>query len=442
MKSFLKTFFKIYLFTWIFCFIFFCVIAYINNVKIDRLFSSFATIISTKRGLFFLHGLFIFFIIITLIFKYIRKTYQQKGSKKAFYNFSLKVVLPILILIYVVKFLINYNNSENFDYQWNYAIENNTAISKQRFLKDDKIRGMNVYNIGRRKNDSLLLQEIVKNNIEWVAVIPYFYQENENSKKINAPKTIGLWSKRDSLLIAGITKLQKKGLFTMIKPHLWMSSGWRSNISFEDKNDWNVWFTNYRKAILHYATMADKTNAKLFCIGTELRSSLEQKPNAWLQLIKEIKNIYKGKLTYAANWDETFEFKEFWEELDYIGVQAYYPLTKNKNPSLEDIKEGWKPYIKQLKEISSQLQKPILFTEVGYRSDVYATAKPWAWGSTFERLYKKKSDKTQLLAYKAMYQSLWNEPWFVGTFPWEWNSGDFPIYKKPAQNEIAIWYAK
>ena len=79
---------------------------------------------------------------------------------------------------------------------------------------------------------------------------------------------------------------------------------------------------------------------------------------------------------------------------------------------------------------------------MGYRPDVYATSKPWAWGSFFERLYKKKSDKTQLLAYQAMYEKLWNEPWFAGTFPWEWNSDDFPIYEKPSQNMIAIWYAK
>jgi hypothetical protein len=221
-----------------------------------------------------------------------------------------------------------------------------------------------------------------------------------------------------------------------------MNSGWRSNINFENKSDWDSWFDDYRKISIHYALLAQKANVDLFCIGTELQSSLKAKPNKWLSLIKEIKSIYKGKITYAANWDDDFEFTEFWNELNYIGIQAYYPLTKNKNPSLEEIKKGWNIHIEKLKSISNKLDKKIIFTEIGYRSDVSATIEPWAWGSFFERLYTKKSDKTQLLAYQALYQKTWNEEWLAGTFPWEWNSSDFPIYRKPSENMIAIWYAK
>ena len=58
-----------------------------------------------------------------------------------------------------------------------------------------------------------------------------------------------------------------------------------------------------------------------------------------------------------------------------------------------------------------------------------------------ERFYTKKSDKTQFLAYQALFEKVWNEPWFAGVFPWEWDSSDFPIYEKPAQNMITVWYA-
>jgi hypothetical protein len=194
--------------------------------------------------------------------------------------------------------------------------------------------------------------------------------------------------------------------------------------------------------MIHYAYLAEKTKAELLCIGTELRSALKQQPNKWMQLLKEIKTIYKGKITYAANWDDSLDFPAFWTALDYIGIQAYFPLTENKNPSLDDIKKGWVPHIKKLKTISEKYNKPILFTEIGYRDDLSATVKPWEWEGFFKRLYKKKSDKTQQLAYQALFEELWHKPWFSGVFPWEWTSSDFPIYKKPAQNTITIWYNK
>jgi len=102
---------------------------------------------------------------------------------------------------------------------------------------------------------------------------------------------------------------------------------WRSNINFDHEKDWDNWFESYRKTILHFALMAEKTKAELFCIGTELRSSVKQQPEKWKELIKEIKTIYAGKLTYAANWDCNFDTIDFWNELDYIGIQGYFPIN-------------------------------------------------------------------------------------------------------------------
>lgn len=442
MKRFLKPLLFTYLFTWLFVCAFYFISAFSNTISFSKIVDSFVNFTCSKTGLIFIHSLFIFFLIIVIISKYFLNVYKEKGLKKCLSQIILRLILPVFVLVYGIKFIIDYNNKEDFEYEWNSSVENTSKTSNNRFLKDEKIRGMNVYQIGRRRNRKNTIDELIKNNIEWVSVLPYFYQETESSKKINTPNTVGVWSKRDSTLIKGINDLHKKQIFVMLKPHLWMNSGWRSNINFENKNDWNSWFADYRKIMIHYAKLAQKTNVDLFCIGTELRSSLNKAPNKWLALISEIKTIYNGKLTYASNWDDDLNFIEFWQKMDYIGIQAYYPLTKNKNPSLDEIKKGWDKHLIKLKLISEKFNKKILFTEMGYRADASATIQPWAWGSFFERLYLKKSDKTQLLAYQALFEKTWNEPWFAGTFPWEWNSSDFPIYKKPSQNMIAIWYAK
>ena len=442
MKKSVTQILKTYLFTWVFGFLFFGYFFFSSSSDFSELISSFFNFTASKSGILSIHVLFIIFFILFLILKYFISTYKKRGFKIALKKLILRLVLPVSVAVFVLKFILYQNNNEGFKYEWNYTSENKTNTSKKRFLTDSKIRGMSVYRIGRNRKVKLNLSELIKTNIEWVAVIPYFYQETENSTEINTPKEIGIWSKRDSSLIKGIQNSHKKGLFVMLKPHLWMSSGWRSNINFKNKTDWDTWFSSYRKNIIHYAKMAQESSVKLYCIGTELRSSLQQQPKEWLKLIKEIKAIYKGKLTYAANWDDSHDFTDFWNEMDYIGIQAYFPLTENSNPNLKEIEKGWDKHVIALKTLSEKYNKQVLFTEIGYRNDFSATQKPWEWGNPLQGFTKKKSDRTQQLAYEALFQKVWKEEWFAGLFPWEWNSSDFPIYKKPSQNTITIWYNK
>ena len=105
-----------------------------------------------------------------------------------------------------------------------------------------------------------------------------------------------------------------------------------------------------------------------------------------------------------------------------------------------------------LASLSHKHNKPILFTEIGYRSDVSTTIKPWEWNSISNLLVNQKSDKAQQLAYEAMFAQLWDKDWFSGCYLWEWNtqtseeyakeSFDFSPRFKPAENTIAKWYQK
>lgn len=431
---------KVYFFTWIFAFLFFLFNAFTGNISWSKLFPTFLDFSISSGGLVTVHFFFILIYILLLLFKYFVAVYRKFGFLLFLKRLILRLILPVGLVIYGFQYVIDKNSQEDFKYTWDHSVENTTNVPGKSYLEDGKIRGMSVYKAGR--NRKVDISALIRTNVEWIAVIPYFYQKDERTKQINTPPEIGVWSSRDSTFIRGIENLRKKGFYTMLKPHLWMSSGWRSNINFDSKEDWNFWFDGYRKNIVHYAYMAQQTGAELFCIGTELESSLQHLPNRWLDLIKEIRSIYSGKLTYAANWNDDLATSPIWSELDLIGIQAYFPLTENSGPKLSEIKEGWNTHIPKLTSLSAQYKKPILFTEIGYRNDLYATVHPWEWESFFKRLYKKKSDKTQQLAYQALFEKLWDEPWFAGVFPWEWNSSDFPIYKRPAQNTIAKWYHK
>ncbi len=368
---------------------------------------------------------------------------KERKLRMALRKIVIRGIIPLGIILLMIKAVLIYNQQEDFDFTWDHRIENSTDRVVGKFEKDGKIRGMSVYALGR--NRDLNLNEIVKSNVEWLAVHPYMSQLGETSHEMmSQPTEIGLWSKRDSAFIREIMAAKSKNFRILIKPHLWVNGGWRANITFDSDLEWDQWFGKYRTNMLHYAQLAEHTKSEMFCIGTELRTSLK-KHEQWMSLIREIREIYAGKLTYAANWDDDSfaDHAEFWEAIDYIGVQAYYPLTKHSNPALDDIKQGWNKYLQELERLHRKYNKPILFTELGYRADLQATVKPWEWDSIWSPLMKKKSERTQWRAYEAFFQQLWDQEWFAGVFIWQWNNSvDFSVRGKPAQNCITKWYQK
>ena len=72
---------------------------------------------------------------------------------------------------------------------------------------------------------------------------------------------------------------------------------------------------------------------------------------------------------------------KFWDALDYIGVLAYFPLTKATNPSAvrnrgglgESAARSWSSYSKAAR------RKQFLFVEIGYNESARAAAEPWAF---------------------------------------------------------------
>ena len=83
------------------------------------------------------------------------------------------------------------------------------------------------------------------------------------------------------------------------------------------------------------------------------------------------------KVNLRANWNES-EVK-FWDALDYIGVLAYFPLTKSTNPSASEIAAAWEKRCRELEKFSKQNGKQFLFAEIGYNESARAAAEPWGF---------------------------------------------------------------
>lgn len=213
-----------------------------------------------------------------------------------------------------------------------------------------------------------------------------------------------------------IKTLQERKIKIMLKPQIWVWRGeFTGYIEMQSEEDWQVFETSYSKFIKTYAVLAEELNVEIFCIGTELETFVSARPNYWKQLISEIKTIYKGKLTYAANWDE-FKRTPFWNELDYIGVDAYFPISDSKTPSVAECLEGWKLHKETIKSLHDKHNKQILFTEFGYRSVDYAGKEPWK----SDRSMTNVNLESQANTTQSLFDCFWKEDWFAGGFLWKW----------------------
>ena len=340
------------------------------------------------------------------------------------------------------------HRTEPYQFVWDDSVENHTGASKDLYRSDGKHRGMTAFRW--REDIDSSINNLLENNVEWLSMVPYMYQETERTKQVRGRDEIGIWTHWDSLYFQVIDKAHQKGLHVMLKPHLWMREGWRSNITMDTEQEWDQWFDSYRRHAIHFAKMAQQAEVELFCIGTEFNSSILKQPIKWDELIDDIRGVYDGQLTFAANWDGEHKNVKFWDKLDYIGIQAYFPLSNQLSPSLLEIKQGWKKHKRMLKSLAREYDKPILFTEIGYRSDASAAIEPWVWGEALDSL-AVYSQETQNLAYEAIFQTIWEEDWFAGMYIWQWRNQareniskakDFTPQFKQAQNTMAKWYGK
>ncbi len=286
-----------------------------------------------------------------------------------------------------------------------------------------------------------------KVHAEWIAINPFSYQ-----RTIGDPSLYFGDDPPDSHLIHAIHQAHELGLGVMLKPHIWLrqrdDDAWRGKIGMANEEDWRLWFENYARFILHYARIAEREQVEIFCVGVELAQTMKEREQDWRVLIAEIRQVYDGPLTYAANWWGEYDEIEIWDALDYVGVNAFFPLSEDSDPDLQALRTGAHQVADQVELVHKQTGLPVLFTEVGYKSVRGSTVKPWEWVRRFEPAVDLQ---LQSRAYQAVLEVLWQRPWFYGMYWWKWHSdmnqggpsdGDFTPRGKPAEQILSDWYRR
>lgn len=309
----------------------------------------------------------------------------------------------------------------------------------------NKINGVS-FVASREAVDGSHINSVVNVNANYAAIMPFGFIKNLEHPEILYNTGKQWFGETRVGAKQYIDELRKKQIKVMIKPQIWV---WRGEftgfIEMKNEADWKTLEDSYSNFILEYATLAKEVNAELFCIGTELEKFIDCRPDYWERLIIKIREIFKGKLTYAANWDE-FKRTPFWRFLDYIGVDAYFPISDDKTPTLDGSLEGWKLHKQVVYNMSKQYDKPILFTEYGYRSVDYSGKEPW----NSDRSVTQVNMEAQTNTIQALFETFWNEDWFAGGFVWKWfhnhktaggvYNNRFTPQNKPAEMLIKKYY--
>ena len=281
------------------------------------------------------------------------------------------------------------------------------------------------------------LERMADTNTEYVAITAWWMQQNISSTQIYRKPG---WTATDEQLAKAVSKAHELGMKVMLKPMIDPEdfyTHWRGEFSGSQE-----WFDRYKSFIISYAAFAQEHHVDLFFVGCEFKAT-EQDESNWRQIIQGVRERYLGPLTYAATYD-SFESIKWWDALDYVGIDAYFPLTNKKDPTLDELRQAWTRIANAMEAWALSVNKPVVFTEIGYRSGDGNNMEPVIWTAQLSIDLKEQLD-----SYSAALETLWNRPWFHGFYWWIWESSpdkgglndtDFTPQNKPAESLIKEWY--
>lgn len=294
-------------------------------------------------------------------------------------------------------------------------------------------------------NSDASIDQAKQTNANYITIIIPLQQDNIYTTNIYRAS----YAPSDASIVHATTKAHSLGLKVALKLHVDPQDGqWRANINPTDRN---TWYNNYSSLLNYYATLSQQNGIEELVVGAELISMATNTSNPdnttrWRIMIAQVRQRYNGLLTYSANWGgsyftEEFPHINFWDALDFIGISAYFGLANYNNPSVSDLMNSWNNWnTSKIQPFQQSIGKPVLFTEVGYRSVDGAAINPWDYNRQ-----GNYNAQEQINAFDALTQYWSNYSWFAGIQYWAWKTdpnccgaGDtmYEVQNKPAQDTM------
>ena len=287
-----------------------------------------------------------------------------------------------------------------------------------------------------RPTSGVAIDDIAATGASHLFVIVTAYQVSSTASRLQS----------DSLLTPSQESVQQAlsrgtsdGLMGVIKIHLISEDG--APAADVRPADPTLWFDSYWQFLQPWARLAEMTGPPLFVLGTEFDATLAHGA-LWHELIGKVRQVYSGALVYAISWDHTADVP-FWQDLDYVGVDAFFPVTQRNNPSREEILSGWQPWLQQLEQLHNRTGKQLLLTEIGYRSIDGAGIHPYRFDNPGRVDPQEQAD-----LYWAALEAIKDAGFIDGIAWWNWlasgaggpNDRDYTPFGKPAEQVLVdMW---
>jgi hypothetical protein len=261
------------------------------------------------------------------------------------------------------------------------------------------------------------LRDIKSVGADWIAIHPYAGIRGDGTVRFRPidPES------PPAHVVGPIRNAHRLGLKILIKPHLayWGSPfRWRGEIEFDEPEEWTRFWRGYTTWIEQLAAVTGEADG--FVVGTELDRTLGHE-SAWRKLIARVRARSAVPLTYAANWTD-YGRVPFWDALDAIGVQAYFPLVEEPTTAEDVLVEAWSRRMGELRKFAGRQRRPVLFTELGYSRSPMAPVTPWVPGSD-----GPSYAALQELCMRVALAAVRDEPRVLGAFLWKWFPEPHPV---------------
>ena len=249
-----------------------------------------------------------------------------------------------------------------------------------------------------------------------VALVPYTFMDAPKKAQFLTFRSHAGAETDESIIVTNF-EAKKLGAFTILKPQIHIEDSWPGAIDMSSEEEWALFFDYYYRWIRHYALLAEMNEIDMLSVGVELSIASRNHPEEWRKLIKKLRGIYSGPMTYSANWWREYANISFWDALDFMGLDCYYPLGHYPKVKKKELQSVFKKTLKKVNKTRKRFGLPLLITEIGFRS-VEAT-----WMKPFDApLGRKFDDEAQQLCYEVIFEGLAEVDWCQGILWWKWPS--------------------
>ncbi len=298
------------------------------------------------------------------------------------------------------------------------------------------------------ENARISMQRLADDGCDWICITVNAFQESFSSLRVFSAYGI---TQTDEEIIHAIDMAKGMGMKVCLKPMVnCLDHAWRARIDFPTEycEYWGKWFESYTRFMLHYAKLAQRKGCEMLCTGCEM-AGMDKQAEHCRRMIAEVRKVYGGFIMHNINHGDELRF-EWLDAVDIIGISGYYPVSTISDRSADMMRSKWAQVVPVLEKCSQKYGRPVMFAEIGVRSESGCTAYPWDFMYRPER---ENDEQEQADFYLTAMECTWDLDYFAGYFWWDWKctlppaekihtQRDFMIYGKKAEEVMTEWYKK